>query len=105
MNTGWDEGLKISPAEKDVGVQIGENLYMSRQRVPMAQKANCILGCIPSSVASRAREGILPLYSTLVRPHLESCIQLWSPQHRTDMDLLEWFQRRVTKMIQGTPLL
>ena len=33
--------------------------------------------------------------------HLESCIQLWSPQHRTDMDLLERVQRRVTKMIRG----
>jgi len=34
-----------------------------------------------------------------VRPHLVSCIQLWSPQHKNDMDLLEWVQRRATKMI------
>ena len=47
------------------------------------------------------REVILSLCSALVRPHLEHCIQMWSPQHRRDMDLLECIQRRTTKLIQG----
>ncbi|KFQ74535.1 hypothetical protein N335_12491, partial [Phaethon lepturus] len=96
-----DEGIEEQPCREDLGVLVGEKLDMSQQRSLAAQAANRIAGCIQSSVASRPREGILPLYSALVRPHLQYCIQLWSPQHRKDMDLLEWVKRRVTKMIRG----
>jgi len=43
---------------------------------------------------------ILTLYSSMVRPHLEYCIKLWSPQHRKDVDLLEQVRSRATKMIR-----
>ena len=96
-----DERTERSPDEKDLGVLVDGELYVSQQRVLAAQKANPMLGCIKRSVASRAREVILPLCSVLVRPHLEYCIQMGSPQYRRDMDLLECVQRRATKLIHG----
>ncbi|PKU46143.1 hypothetical protein llap_3555 [Limosa lapponica baueri] len=94
------EWIESSPEEKDLGMSVDEKLNMSQQRELAAQKANHIRGCIRRSTATRLREVILPLYSGLVRPHLEYCVQLWSPQQKKDMDLLERVQRRATKKIR-----
>ncbi len=81
--------LERSSAEKELGVLVDNRLAMSQQCTLVAMKASGILGCLPKSLASRSREVILPLSSTLLRPHLESCVSFWASQLKKDRELLE----------------
>ena len=85
----------------DLEVIIQYNLKVDKQCCKAANDANRKLGMIKREFKNKSREIMLPLYKSMVRPHLDYCIQAWKPHLRKDVDKLEKVQRRATVMIEG----
>lgn len=73
--------LESSLPENDL---VGTKLDVTQQRAPA--KADNIVGCIRRSVAGKSRGVILPLCSSLARPHLECWARCWAPQNKGEMN-------------------
>ena len=56
---------------------------------------------IRRNITYKDKSLIVLLYKAIVGPHLEYCIQAWSPYLRKNIDMLEKIQRRATKLIPG----
>jgi len=85
--------------EKDLGVIIQSDIKVSEQCAKVVKTANQVLGMINRNFQNKSKEIIVPLYKSLVRPHLEYCVQAWRPNLIKDIKLIENVQHRATRMI------
>ena len=92
--------LRATETEKDLGVLIDRDMKFSSQVMSQTKKANKVLGMIKRNFQTINKDLFQILYSTLVRPHLEYAVQVWSPYQVGHKKKIEQIQRRATKMIR-----
>ena len=91
--------LEEGKEERDLGVLVSSDLKVTSQCSKVVKTANKVLGMISRRFTLRSKEIIMLLYKSLVRPHLEYCIQAWRPHLQKDIKLLENVQHRATRLI------
>ncbi len=94
-----DVGLESSTCEKDLGVQVDDNLSFSRHINEKITKANAIMGVVRRSFRHLDSHIFPKIFKTMIRPHLEYAAPVWSPYLKNDIIKIERVQRRATKQV------
>mgnify|MGYP003454614844 FL=1 len=87
--------------EKDLGILVKNDLKPSSQCSAAASKATSMMGLVKRHFKDLDSDSFLLLYKTYIRPHLEYCVQAWSPHLKKDILLLETVQKKSTKLVRG----
>ena len=93
-NTGMDYAmggtiLSKTVKEKDLEVTMNADKKVSEQCRIVASQGNQVLGMIRRNITYKENSLIVPLYKSIVRPHLEYCIHTWSPYLMKDIYMLD----------------
>jgi len=87
--------------EKDLGILVKNDLKPSSQCSAAASKAMSMMGLVKRHFKDLDSDSFLLLYKTYIRPHLEYCVQAWSPHLKKDILLPETVQKKSTKLVRG----
>ena len=87
--------------DRDLGIIITENLKPASQCVKAAAKARSVLGVVRRHFKRLDPQDFLIIYKSYIRPHLEYCIQAWSPYLQKDIYCLESVQHATTRLVRG----
>ena len=74
---------------------------VGRQCAEAVKKGNRILGMISKTFSCKSKVIVKQLYKSLVRPQLDSCVQVLRPHLKKDIEVLEKVQRKATRMMDG----
>ena len=98
MNGKFNQILKTTTLERDIGVNISNDLKWEHHIKLIVNKANSKLGLLAKSFRYKNKQLIKSLYCTFVRPLLEFAVPVWCPYLEKDISKLEKVQHRATKL-------
>ena len=87
-----NQQLSTTDQHRDLGIIITKDLKWQKQTEKSCKMVNRVLEFIARNFRYKNKELILPLFKSLVRPHLEHAVQFWSPYLRRDIDKIEKIQ-------------
>ena len=96
-----NQPLSKDSNEKDVGVIFDLQLTFKDHIKKMVAKANSRVGLIKRSFMHLNMKNFKLLYKSLVRPILEYCSSIWSPQFKYLELEIEKVQERATKLVSS----
>ena len=91
--------LEHTSCEKDLGLNIDNQLKFSTHTSIQINKANRILGMIKRTFTELSIVSFKSLFVSLVRPHLEYCSSLYSPRFVQDRKSIENVLKRASKLV------
>jgi hypothetical protein len=86
---------------KDLGVYISRDLKFTHQCQKVASAALRASSCILRNFTVKNAEFLRQMFITFVRPQVEYATVVWSPWHKSDINLIERVQRSFTSKIPG----
>ncbi|KAK6191216.1 hypothetical protein SNE40_002953 [Patella caerulea] len=95
--------LEIVKNHPYLGVEIQEKLKYNLHIDNITSKASRVLGFLKRNLRHCPRSVKERAYQTLVRPKLEYCSTIWSPQQKTQAKQIEQIQRNAARFVLSKP--
>ena len=85
--------LDSTNCEKDLGVHVDNLLEFTNHITEILKKARKISSMLIRNLTYKTKDIMVPVFKSLVRPHLEYSNVVWNPYKRKDIDKIEKVQR------------